>query len=72
MICQQKLYEDLQLEDFNLLLYVVNLIALHLNCCIVSYYTHKNQITQWNCTNKTFTVPSEKSNSVSFASSRIN
>ena len=51
------------------------------NCCIVSFYTDKNQIIQWtciqrsciewNCTYKTFTSPCEKSNTVSFASSRM-
>ena len=31
------------IADFNLL--AVNLIALHLNCCIVSFYIDKNQVT---------------------------
>ena len=42
----------------------------------MSFYADKNQITQWNCvqqicTNKTFTVPCEKSNTVCYASSVI-
>ena len=49
----------------------MNLIVLHLNCCIVSFYTDKNQISQWYCTYKTFTTPCEKSNTVSLASSII-
>ena len=52
----------------------VNLIALHLSCCITSFYIDKNQMIQRSCTqenytHKTFTVPCEKS--VSFASSKI-
>ena len=45
------------------------MIALHLNCGIVSFYTDKNQIIQWKCIYKTFSVPCEKSNTVSLASS---
>ena len=64
------------IADLNLIYQAVNLIALHLNCCIASFYINKNQIiqrscTQWNCTYKTFTVPCEKSNTVSFASSMV-
>ena len=47
----------------------MNLIALHLNFCIVSIYTNKNQA--FNCTYKTFKVPCEKPKTVSFASSMI-
>ena len=51
-------------------------MALHLNCCVVSIYIGKNQIIQWSCTKqsctyKTFTVPCEKSEIVSFASLRM-
>ena len=60
--------------DLNLL--SDNLIALHLNCCIVSLNTDKNQIVQRSCTElnciyKTFTVPCENSKTVAFASSII-
>ena len=52
------------------------MIVLLLNCCIVSFYTDKKQIiqrscTQLNCIHKNFTVPCEKSDTVSSASSGI-
>ena len=43
--------------------------------CIQRSYTEWNCVqrscTEWNCIHKTFTVPCEKSKTVSFASSRI-
>ena len=35
----------------------------------MSFYTDKNQIIQWKCIYKTFTIPCEKSNTVSLGSS---
>ena len=53
----------------------MNLIALHLNYCIEPFYIDKNKIVQWDCIlyhiYKTFPVLCEKSNTVSFASSRM-
>ena len=53
----------------------LSLIALHLNCFIVSFYTDKTQViqqscTEWSCIYKNFTVPCEKCETVSFPSSK--
>ena len=47
------------------LIQAVSLIVLHLNCCIMPFYTNKLSF------HKTFTVPCEESKAVSFASSII-
>ena len=58
------------IADLNLLS-CVNLRALHLNCCIVSFYTGKNETYLLYCIYKTFTIPCGNSKTVSFASSRM-
>ena len=53
----------------------MNLIALHLNYCIVLFYSDKNWTIlciQRNWIHKTFTVPCENSKTVYFASLRMN
>ena len=47
------------------------MIALHLNCCIASFYTDMTKHLYDICIHKTFTVPCENSKTVSFASSRM-
>ena len=56
-----------------LIYYAVNLIALHLNHCVESFYIDiiLNQIKLLDNISKTFTFPCEKSKLVSSASSRI-
>ena len=48
----------------------VNFIVLHLNYCIESFYIDKNYIILQHCY-KTFTLPSEKSKTISFVSSIV-
>ena len=66
----------LKLLQFHILLqklvyWAVNLIVLHLNCCIASFYTDENETSLWYYIYKIITTPCENSKTVSFASSRM-